>query len=1243
MSIDTSLIQKIYIAYFNRPADVAGLKYWLDEVNANRITLGELAQSFSQQDEFKKNYAGKDHREIVSSLYKNLFGREPDKAGLDYWVSELTNNKLQLGGVALAILQGAKPESDDGQIIANKTRYAEAFTLNLAVNGKESSYTGSQNFTDAKTILSGVGKDFYASSGSAGSGLVTKLTLANGVSGVNSENITQEMTVEAELNLRNAKLGDTLELSLGGSSFPVRLSKTLSLDDLAKKTIKFTIPANQNWGEEGLKTLAVRSLDSSGKPLKEEQQLNLNVSLSKPEVPKTEEWTTAWAKDGNGGVNQIFSSLKFDLSANKLKNGWISLQHGALELAKIQVKSSDTLAEFKFDAVLGKQIYDLYAANKLSLSMQDAAGNKVSANLSDTGFTHKIAHVPTQAPKNIKVQLIGGSDTDGAVSAETVNLLVTAEINGLQAFSGSASLRLNGVVIARDLQIDANDQTLSFDLNAASNKGLLSVIKSGGELTVSLKDHNNNLINSEESYNLKVSQALLTNTPGTTSGNGTGNNSTDNNSSNNSSNNTNNNTASQAVTNLLIETLGGVKQANLLNSSNTGFKVTANIPVGIANGEQAYLSLDGKVIAYDYDISASDNKVSFEVNFKSNDELQKAISKGGVLSVTVNTKTGVSLLSTTNPTLKVDYKTPVANTGIDLSAPSDIRAYNSFHKTDISNWTDSIGSDLAIQAKIKVGQASNGYAELKLNGVVIARDTQIKSGDTTVDFSLDKYDLKLRKILLDNNLKSGQLSVSVYDSRGNVTESQSKLPFTISLSDLSADYFTPFMTGINKFVHGVVQMKLEPTRTETEKFVKEYHVYPDYLPANVAKAELLRYNEVIATDNSVKQGDKVIDFSFTPIWDAWVTPDANIRLYDQAGQVIETTSGLYFAWTSLGSAALDLSPVAPSNVSFNAVGGIVVPNKLNASNTGFSVTADIPATTESGVRAELYWLNNDGYAIGTPLATLNDIKVGSTSLNFDVNEVRMKSLTSGSLQGVNFKVLLFNAAGEASVAKSALIGMDFRAPSQPVKGWLLDKANGTKELMVGIISGQMPGGKASLVLDGKEIASDTTIAKSDSVVQFSLDSNLAASILNSINEGKVSLNLSDSFANASSVNLHNLKLETTVAANADLLGPDLAAANPMSHVKLGNWGVGDTFTLRFNEPTQKNISFADILQSNSTGRIVSADFGRNASMVWNADGTELTITLGSLSSLGSSYGGEALILVGLKDLAGNASELVFPY
>ncbi|MBC3910326.1 DUF4214 domain-containing protein, partial [Undibacterium sp. NL8W] len=41
-------IQKLYIAYFNRPADPSGLAYWM----AQSFTLNQIADSFSKQAEY---------------------------------------------------------------------------------------------------------------------------------------------------------------------------------------------------------------------------------------------------------------------------------------------------------------------------------------------------------------------------------------------------------------------------------------------------------------------------------------------------------------------------------------------------------------------------------------------------------------------------------------------------------------------------------------------------------------------------------------------------------------------------------------------------------------------------------------------------------------------------------------------------------------------------------------------------------------------------------------------------------------------------------------------------------------------------------------------------------------------------------------------------------------------------------------------------------------------------------------
>jgi len=39
-------IQKLYIAYFNRPADPGGLAYWTDQL-AKGVTMTQIANSFS--------------------------------------------------------------------------------------------------------------------------------------------------------------------------------------------------------------------------------------------------------------------------------------------------------------------------------------------------------------------------------------------------------------------------------------------------------------------------------------------------------------------------------------------------------------------------------------------------------------------------------------------------------------------------------------------------------------------------------------------------------------------------------------------------------------------------------------------------------------------------------------------------------------------------------------------------------------------------------------------------------------------------------------------------------------------------------------------------------------------------------------------------------------------------------------------------------------------------------------------
>lgn len=155
MSVELD-IQKVYIAYFNRPADSAGLEYWSEAIVAGRATIEDLTSAFASTDEYAALYAGSTNEAIVTKVYQNLFGREPEAAGLQYWVTEMNEGRVSVGNVAYSALMGAA--GNDLSTIQNKAAAAQSFTDYLEANNGDRTYSGSA-LTEAREWLDGVGAD----------------------------------------------------------------------------------------------------------------------------------------------------------------------------------------------------------------------------------------------------------------------------------------------------------------------------------------------------------------------------------------------------------------------------------------------------------------------------------------------------------------------------------------------------------------------------------------------------------------------------------------------------------------------------------------------------------------------------------------------------------------------------------------------------------------------------------------------------------------------------------------------------------------------------------------------------------------------------------------------------------------------------------------------------------------------------------------------------------------------------
>uniref|UniRef100_UPI0026130D0D DUF4214 domain-containing protein n=1 Tax=uncultured Halomonas sp. TaxID=173971 RepID=UPI0026130D0D len=75
-------VQAMYVAYYGRPADPAGIDYWsglLDQVGGDPRAI---SQAFGDSQEFIDNYGGLSDEDLVKGLYLQLFDRSPDSEGL---------------------------------------------------------------------------------------------------------------------------------------------------------------------------------------------------------------------------------------------------------------------------------------------------------------------------------------------------------------------------------------------------------------------------------------------------------------------------------------------------------------------------------------------------------------------------------------------------------------------------------------------------------------------------------------------------------------------------------------------------------------------------------------------------------------------------------------------------------------------------------------------------------------------------------------------------------------------------------------------------------------------------------------------------------------------------------------------------------------------------------------------------------------------------------------------------------
>jgi len=128
-------VQKIYIGYYQRPADPGGLIYWSDRLNTSNGNLTDIIDAFANSEESSALYGtinGSSISNVVNNIYLALFNRYADEGGRNYYVNNFNAGKFPdgrrctAGTIVLDILNGAV--ESDLLSVNNKLAAAKLFT-----------------------------------------------------------------------------------------------------------------------------------------------------------------------------------------------------------------------------------------------------------------------------------------------------------------------------------------------------------------------------------------------------------------------------------------------------------------------------------------------------------------------------------------------------------------------------------------------------------------------------------------------------------------------------------------------------------------------------------------------------------------------------------------------------------------------------------------------------------------------------------------------------------------------------------------------------------------------------------------------------------------------------------------------------------------------------------------------------------------------------------------------------------
>jgi hypothetical protein len=116
-------IYRVYQAAFDRKPDLAGLGYWINDLD-HGSTLTQVAGGFFASPEFQALYGvNPSNTTLINNFYQNVLHRAPDTDGFNYWFDQLSTGKISAAGALASFSESAENQANVIGAIQNGVDY----------------------------------------------------------------------------------------------------------------------------------------------------------------------------------------------------------------------------------------------------------------------------------------------------------------------------------------------------------------------------------------------------------------------------------------------------------------------------------------------------------------------------------------------------------------------------------------------------------------------------------------------------------------------------------------------------------------------------------------------------------------------------------------------------------------------------------------------------------------------------------------------------------------------------------------------------------------------------------------------------------------------------------------------------------------------------------------------------------------------------------------------------------------